>query len=398
MALREIQLSNKFKGPGFLFRRDFYDRDIEGTLSSFTPGEWGLLKGDGQDRLLVMVNHLAQLGPKIRAITAWTQEFKNLNDWDILKLMIDRSIFKRSLFKNLEQGSRLIYGESDQLPGLVVDCYMNAVVIQINSAGIDRFRTQIKDYLQEKTSRTAILFDQPEYRKTEALPQFPTEGVLPDPIIITENQFKFELPLGVVQKLGHYYDHRVNRNKLEQAVKNYNGSLKNGLDLFCYSGAWGLSALRAGMESMTFIDQGAFKEVVLNNLKNNNLEGRGDFVRDDVFDYLEQALSQNKQYDLIISDPPAFSKNLKNKSKALIGYEKLHTSCLKLLKRNSLFAVASCTHGISHDELDRTVLEATKKSGKRVSLIDIGVQGQDHPFSHLQDASFYIKYLLYFVE
>lgn len=397
MALREIQLSKKFKGPSFIYRKDFYDRDIEDSITSFTPGEWAIAKTDGAERLLVMVNHLAQNGPKVRSLVPWQKDFVHLDEWQILQKLIERCLLKRSLFSNLNGGSRIIYGDSDNIPGLIVDQYKNAVFIQINSAGIDKFRHQLKSFFSEKFGVSAYLFDQQEYRSTEGLPQFAPES-LPSTIAVEENDFKFQIPTGNVQKIGHYYDHRNNRSKLEMTLNNFKGNKERGLDLFCYSGAWGLGALRGGIEHMIFVDQAPFKEIVLEQLKVNGFEGRGDFVRDDVFEFLTKLMVENKKFNVIISDPPAFSKSLKNKSKALLGYEKLHTSCLKLLAQDSLFAVASCTHGITHDELDRTVLEATKKTGRRVQLLDMGCQGPDHPFSHLHDSSFYIKYLLYFVE
>lgn len=397
MSLREVQLSKKFKGSSFLYRKEFYDRDLENSISSFTPGEWALLKCDGPEKLLVMVNNLVQQGPKIRSLVEWNASYKGLSEWQILETLIKRSIAKRALFSDLKLGARLVYGESDNLPGLIVDQYQNLVLIQINSAGIDRFRETIQKFFSETFNVPSFLFDNQEYRSLEMLPQF-SKTSLPDLLEVSESGFNFRLPTSSLQKIGHYYDHRVNRQKLERILNQFQGKKKVGLDLFSYSGMWGLTALRSGVEKMIFVDQAPFKELVLDQIKINGFEGRGDFVRSDVFDYLEQQLLEKKSFDLIISDPPAFSKNLKNKTKALVGYEKLHTACLKLLSKDSLLVVASCTHGVTHDELDRTVIESVKKSGRKVQLIDIGIQGMDHPFSHLHESSFYIKYLLYFVE
>ena len=133
------------------------------------------------------------------------------------------------------------------------------------------------------------------------------------------------------------------------------------------------------------------------NLKLNKFSGKGNFIRSDVFKFLDSAYAANKKYDVIVSDPPAFTKSEKNKTTALHGYEKLHLKAMKLLNDKGLLVVASCTHYASHEELDKTVQDAAFRNGQKIQLLDMGVQGFDHPMVGLKDKSFYIKYLVYFV-
>jgi 23S rRNA (cytosine1962-C5)-methyltransferase len=120
-------------------------------------------------------------------------------------------------------------------------------------------------------------------------------------------------------------------------------------------------------------------------------------VRGDVFKYLDQALVENKKFDVIVSDPPAFTKSEKNKVTALQGYEKLHMKSMKLLNDQGIMVVASCTHYASFEELDKTVQDAAFRNGQKIQLLDLGGQGFDHPMTGLKDKSFYIKYLVYYV-
>ena len=175
-------------------------------------------------------------------------------------------------------------------------------------------------------------------------------------------------------------------------LKQYKKECKNGVDLFSYVGAWGLNALSEGIQKMTFVDQGDFHDAIIENLKINDLEGRGVFVREDIFQWLKKA---NETFGLVISDPPAFSKNQKNKAKALGGYERLHRGLVNIVKKDSLLAIGSCTHGISLQELDLTVKKAFQSSSFTLTLLDIGIQGNDHPLSHLDEGSSYINFLCY---
>jgi 23S rRNA (cytosine1962-C5)-methyltransferase len=172
---------------------------------------------------------------------------------------------------------------------------------------------------------------------------------------------------------------------------------ENGLDLFSYVGSWGLHLLAAGVTFVEFVDQGQMRSAIEDNLELNKFSNRGNFIRSDVFKFLDQALVQNKKYDIIVSDPPAFTKSEKNKMAALQGYEKLHMKAMKLLNNEAVMVVASCTHYVNYEELDKTVQDAAFRNGQSIQLLDLGGQGFDHPMTGLRDKSFYIKYLVYYV-
>jgi 23S rRNA (cytosine1962-C5)-methyltransferase len=151
--------------------------------------------------------------------------------------------------------------------------------------------------------------------------------------------------------------------------------------------------LRAGIPEVIFVDQGDFKNTVERNLELNGYKGT--FIRADVFKQLDIFHAEGKKFDVIVSDPPAFKKSLSNRQAALQGYTKLHEKILKVLSNDSLLAVASCTHGVSLDDLDGTVRAARLNQNMTCNILDVGIQSGDHPFSSFSSKNYYIKYILY---
>ncbi len=402
--MRTVSIKAKKGGRSFLYRDEFYEREVEDGLLGRTPGEWVLVVEGKNDTpaLLAMANPLVQQGPCLRALKAFPdlKSLKNFTPENYIQSSIDHALQKRARFKFLDEGSRLIYGAVDGLPGVICDEYINCALLQINTAGMDIYRDTIRNYLQKKLGDKKVIFmDQEDYRKVEGLPQH-TKEEIPD-IEVSESGIKYHVKKEVMQKIGHYYDHRINRLKLRQWIENYKGALETGVDLFCYSGSWGLNALAATAEgklNMSFVDQGNFSETIDKNLSLNKFVGRGQFYRSDVFDWLKLKGQEGEKFDLVISDPPAFSKSLKNKSKALGGYTKLHKAIAKVCRPGTLLAIGSCTHGVTLDELDQTVNQGFWDTGLRVNLLDLGIQGPDHVMAAMNDRENYIKYLLYVVD
>lgn len=393
--MREIIIKSKKGGRPLSVRKEIYEREVVEGLKGCQPGEWVLVKEEGTKSslsLLGMANPMVVRGAPVRILSALKGGLKSTPEEFLYKLC-EKAYNKRRLFKSFNEGARLVYGEADNLPGLIVDEYKNAVVLQINTAGLDIYRDYLLETFKKLTGKEAFFLDNPEYREAESLPVHNNEEI-PD-LEVNENGIHFKISKKVLQKIGYYYDHRVNRSKLKRWIEDYSSECVTGVDLFSYAGAWGLNALKAGCGHVTFVDQGNFSETVLKNLELNGLKERGTFVREDVFQWIK---NQKKTFDIVISDPPAFSKSLKNKSKALGGYEKLHRGLRGLVHDGSLMVVASCTQGISHEELDQTVEKGFQDSSFQLTLLDLGLQGGDHSISHLNDRGCYIKFLLYLVK
>ncbi|MDD4975837.1 MAG: RsmD family RNA methyltransferase [Bacteriovorax sp.] len=383
--------------------RELSEKDVEEIPKGLIPGEWVcIIDITAQKKYLSYVNPHAEIFYKIKILRASEWSFNSNGDENrvaeetISELLI-KSIKKRSLFVDYNNGSRLVYGTNDSLPGLIVDKYKKYILVQINTAGIDRFRDLIRGILQKSfETHQVVFYDNEEYRKAEILPTFEKVEIDGD-LEVVENDLQYKIPKNVLQKIGYYYDHRENRSRLKSLLMRLNIKKDKGLDLFSYVGSWGLHLLSAGVGTVEFVDQGQMQVAVETNLELNKFSGRGQFVRADVFKYLDQALIENKKFDVIVSDPPAFTKSEKNKVKALQGYEKLHMKSMKLLNDQGIMVVASCTHYASFEELDKTVQDAAFRNGQKIQLLDLGGQGFDHPMTGLKDKSFYIKYLVYYV-
>ena len=376
---------------------ELYPKDIEDSIKSCIPGEWIYLVNDRKK-----TTYLSFVNPLVANNCPVSQVIKKVdstieNELDYLLKLIEDSIRKRSLFHSYDGSSRLVYGHADYLPGLIVDSYENYIIVQVNTAGIDRFRNEIKKYLEEKFNKKIILLDNMQYRLREMLPEFEKEKITDD-IIIKENYLEFHVSADTVQKVGYYYDHRENRKRASRLIKDFKKEFQSGLDLFSYVGSWGINLLSSNCKNMTFVDQGNFEETTNKNLSLNNFSGRGKFVRANVFDFIKEEVKSEKKYDIICSDPPAFCKSKKDERKAYDGYLKLHKNLIKMIEKNGVLLACSCTHYVDFNSFQKNVEEAAFQAGRTIQLIDCGVQGYDHPTTNLNNKNTYLKYFAYLVE
>lgn len=394
IELKDVGL-NKIKKFEYELKEDDFSDFPRGLI----PGEWIVVENKKNAKSFLAYANLHSESPyKVKVIMGIEDHapFKAHNiEVIVLESLLQRANEKRKSFKDLEYGYRMVHGAQDNLPGLIIDVFVNVVVIQINTAGIDRFRDFISSFCEKIfTGKKVYLLDDEGYRKHEFLPHFEQKEI-PAQIEVRENDFSYKISKDIFQKIGFYYDHRMNRKKLEMSIRSMRETYKHGLDLFSYVGSWGLHALRAGVEKVDFVDQGNMGEAIQQHLVANGFSGRGEFYRSDVFKFLDQKISEEAKYDLVISDPPAFTKSEKNKTNAVVGYEKLHQKCMRVLSTNGLFVAASCTHYLSLEELDKTVQVAANRENVKLQMLDLGLQSPDHPVSSFLDKGNYIKYILY---
>ncbi|WPU65518.1 class I SAM-dependent rRNA methyltransferase [Peredibacter starrii] len=372
--------------------------DFEGSIKSVPPGEWCQFQLSPTEFYVGFINPMIEekytCAYLVGKVTA--EELKTFSPDKFVSAQIKKAFDKRQRYETYHSGARLFYGMSDGLPGLIVDSFENASIIQINTAGVDKFRDQIKSTLETLTGTKGYFLDNPKYREKEYLPTFETEK-FPD-LDVIENGLRYKIRSEVLQKVGFYYDHRENRFQLMSLLKRLSHKPKRGVDLFSYAGAWGMSALSGGVERVEFVDQGDFAVEVAEALKINGFADRGAFHRQDVFKYLDEMINKQTKFDLVLCDPPAFAKSASQKDQALEGYSKLHRKVLKCAAAGSICAFSSCTHYVGHDEFQKNVMDAARKEGRKVQLIYSGMQGWDHPVTSLEDKSNYIKSYFYFVE
>ncbi len=384
----DAQIFSKIKNG----KNHFYDRELPKNFPSLAPGEWFHLNYK-DEFFTAFGNDHVKAGPKV-----WVLSSEKFNPNDYLISTIQASLNKRAQLY-LGEGKRLVFGQNDNLPGLIVDSYEKHLIVQINTAGIDSHRELIRKHLEAKTEKKVVFLDNQAYREDESLPVYEQSLPLDEEITIVDSGFTYKMPFEKLQKLGFYFDHRDNRNKYESYLNKLKEAEKvRCLDLFCYLGAWGLHSIRAGVKQIDFVDQANLENEVLKNVSSTNKDIISRFNRADVFKYLQESLNQKRKWNVVICDPPAFCKSSKQKAQAISGYKKLYNKIFRVIESKGTLVAASCTKYVSLEEFTSLISQQAKENNRKIWLRDIGIQSMDHPISNMNDSANYIKYALYYVE
>jgi 23S rRNA (cytosine1962-C5)-methyltransferase len=273
---------------------------------------------------------------------------------------------------------RLIFGESDGLPGLVIDRFGSVLSVQITTAGMEKQKEILVTTLIELLSpESIILKNENSQRQLENLSQ-KTEviyGTLPETLIIEENNALFQLNVVDGQKTGWFYDHRNSRAQAAKLAKD-----QRVLDLFSYSGAWGIPAAMAGASEVTCVDSSeSALTLAQSSAELNNVQDKMNFVRSDVFDFLKQARENNAHYDIIILDPPALIKRKKDFKAGYEAYRRLNHLALQVLSKNGILVSASCSHHLTKSNLHEILRSSARHIDRHLVFFATGSQGPDHP-------------------
>ena len=277
------------------------------------------------------------------------------------------------------EGMRLIYAESDGLPGLVVDRYGGVLVMQIGSAGAERWRDTCADILQNLCNPACIYErSDSDSRALEGLPERngPLRGALPDNVQVMEHGLRFTVDVASGQKTGFYLDQRDNRALTETLARD-----KDVLNCFCYTGGFSLYALRGGAASVLSIDaseqalQLARRNVELNDLDSSRTEWQCAVV----FTALRKLRDQGRSFDLIILDPPKFAPTTAFAEKAARGYKDINLLGFKLLRPGGLLFTYSCSGGINEDLFQKIVAGAALDAGVNAQIVHYLHAAADHP-------------------
>lgn len=284
---------------------------------------------------------------------------------------------------------RLIFSEADYLPGLIVDRYGDYVVIEISTLGMDVWRDTIVKVIKRLLNPKGIYerSDNSSRKKEGLEPVLGFVGKEFDTnIIIEENGFKMCVDLANGQKTGYFLDQTENRANLKNYVKG-----KKVLDCFSHTGAFGIHAAGYGAREVTSVEishlatEKIKENIVLNGFSNIKV------VEDDVFHFLDEAYQNNEKYDVIILDPPAFTKNKDTIKQAYMGYQKINTLGLKLLNPGGYLITFSCSGNMTADLFLEMLKNASLKAKKQVQLIEYRIQTKDHPMLLANMDTLYLK-------
>jgi len=291
---------------------------------------------------------------------------------------------------------RLVNGESDFLPGLIIDRYEEYISLQTFSFGMDQRSTLICDVIESLFHPRGIVErNEMPLRTLESLPQ--RKGVLRgtcDPVIVTEHEINYSVDLLEGQKTGLFLDQRENRH----AIRRYAAGSRV-LDCCCNDGGFALNAAVAGARETVGIDVSEpAVQRASSNASLNDLSDRVRFIAADMFAYLSDALSANERFDVINLDPPSFAKNKKSVAQAKRGYKELHASALGILNPGGILATASCSHHINDETFLSIIDSCARSAGRRILLLEWHGAAPDHPVLPAMQETRYLKFGIFRVE
>lgn len=350
-----------------------YANELARTQKQCEPGQLVNVKtGDGE-----WVGRGYYNSRSVIAVRLLTRKDVSIDE-DFLDQKIQAAQALREKLLHREEAYRLVFGEADGLPGLIIDRYGSILVTQFLTAGMDRLSDLILKVLINRFNPTAIVArnDAPS-RKLEGLPveKKLLHGELPASVIISKNGLAFEVDIWEGQKTGFFLDQSENYRFLAGLAEG-----KRVLDAFCYTGAWGLHALHYEATSVLGLDSS--KKAIQQaraNAHRNGMESRATFQEEEVFDGLRKLLAKGEQFDLIILDPPSFVKNRKELKDAVRGYKEINRLAMMLLTEDGVLITCSCSHLVDHAAFRDMLVSAAADAQRSFRIAAWHTQGPDHP-------------------
>ncbi|WP_426348083.1 class I SAM-dependent rRNA methyltransferase [Alloiococcus sp. CFN-8] len=289
---------------------------------------------------------------------------------------------------------RFIFGEADFLPGLTIDKYEDYYVIQISTLGMDRYRELIVKLLVEEYGAKGV-YERSDIgtRELEGLEQ--RKGFLTEPfdtnVIITENGVKYLVDLAEGQKTGFFLDQKENRKAIHKICKD-----KTVLDCFTHTGSFALNAGIAGAKSVLGVDVSQHAvDWATKNAELNNLQDTVKFEKHNAFDVLPLWAREGREFDVVILDPPAFTKSRDTIMGAKRGYKEINLRGIKMVKKGGYLITCSCSHYMKEDLLRQTIAAAAKDAKRQLRQVEFRTQSSDHPILWGSDESYYLKFFIF---
>lgn len=317
----------------------------------------------------------------------------NDNFAEYAKEMILNATALRKSFYPDRSSYRLVFSESDFMPGLIIDKYNDTYVLQVYCFGMDKNIDAVVDVLKNDLGAKNIFTrNEPYFRKLEGLPE--EDKIFLGEIsreVIDDGKLKYIVNLAASQKTGFYFDQSDNREFIEKISAD-----KNVLDAFCNSGGFGMHAASAGAGMITFVDS-SDPEIknAKKNFEENSLKGETEFVTSDIFEYLEKCRDANRKFDVVMIDPPAFAKSRKSIPTALKGYIKLNRYAMECISDGGYLVSSSCSHHIKQEDFLTAISSAASRGGRQIQLVHYNGASLDHPQLPAMDETSYLKFAVF---
>ena len=371
-----------------------YDNEIASVMGSFEDGDIVLVHDfDGYPMGKGFINRNSKI--RIRMLTR--KQDTEIDESFLRKRVKDAWEYRK---KTVDTSScRVIFGEADFLPGLVVDKFSDVLVVQSLALGIDRMKENIicllKEVLEEDGVSIRGVYERSDakVRLQEGMERI--KGFLGEPfdtlVQITENGVKYQVDVKDGQKTGFFLDQKYNRLAIQKLCKG-----AEVLDCFTHTGSFALNAGIAGAAHVTGVDASELAvHQAQENAKLNGLENTVEFLCEDVFELLPELEKEGKKFDVIILDPPAFTKSRNSVKNAVKGYREINLRAMKLVKDGGFLATCSCSHFMDYALFTQTVGQAAKNVHKRLRQVEYRTQSPDHPILWAADESYYLKFYIF---
>ena len=385
------------KGEGRMLKSGglwIFDNEIASILGSFEDGDivavhdfdgYGLGKG--------FINR----NSKIR-VRMMTRNRHQEIDEAFLKMRVQEAWDYRK--KVSDTGScRVIFGEADFLPGLVVDKFSDVLVVQSLALGIDRLKDQIVELLKEVLAADGIKIrgvyerSDAKVRRQEGMELY--KGFIGEAfdtnVEIEENGVRYMVDVKDGQKTGFFLDQKYNRKAIQHLCKD-----AKVLDCFTHTGSFALNAGYGGAKEVTGVDASelAVEQAILNS-KLNGMEDRVKFICRDVFELLPELEEKGEKFDVVILDPPAFTKSRNSVKNAVKGYREINLRAMKLVRDGGFLATCSCSHFMTYELCTQTIHQAARNVHKRLRQVEYRTQAPDHPILWAAEESYYLKFYVF---
>ena len=385
------------KGKGITIKKGgmcIYDNEIASVAGSFKNGDIVIVHDfDGYPLGKGFINQISKI--RIRMLTRDIgQDIDNTffikrleNAWEYRKKTVDTD------------SCRIVFGEADYLPGIVIDKFADILVVQSLALGMDRYKDLIVQELKEILARDGINI-RGVYERSDAKVRLQEGmervkgfigGEFDTEVQIVENGVKYYVDVKEGQKTGFFLDQKYNRNAIRKLCKD-----AKVLDCFTHTGSFALNAAQAGAKSVLGIDSsGSGIAQAVRNAELNGLQGVAEFECADVFDKLPELEEAGEKFDVVILDPPAFTKSRNSVKNAVKGYREINLRAMKIVKDGGFLATCSCSHFMDYELFTKTIGQAAANVHKVLRQVEFRTQAPDHPILWEAGESYYLKFYIF---
>ena len=385
------------KGEGRLLKSGgawIFDNEIDSIMGEFENGDIVIVHdfdGYGMGRGFINMNSKIRIRMMTRKqdqeINHAFLEMRVRDAWEYRKKTVDTS------------SCRVIFGEADFLPGLVIDKFSDVLVVESLALGIDRMKEEIVDILKAVLSEDGITIrgvyerSDAKVRQNEGMER--VKGFIGEEfdtkVEIVENGVRYMVDVKDGQKTGFFLDQKYNRLAIQKLCKD-----ARVLDCFTHTGSFALNAAIAGAKEVTGVDASELAvEQAAKNAALNGVQDRAKFICRDVFELLPELEKQGEKYDVVILDPPAFTKSRNSVKNAVKGYREINLRAMKLVKDGGFLATCSCSHFMTYELFTETIGQAARNVHKRLRQVEFRTQAPDHPILWAADESYYLKFYIF---